>query len=111
MLEWTANCVDSANCKNREIMRDHCLACLMPLRPHQINDVCFIDAFFSALHLMQGFTAFQLHTFKESQCECMSLMKFKSQIPQSLLDLSGDVGAPTVLVKDGAKEMMGADWL
>ena len=71
----------------------------------------FIDAFFSALHLMQGFTAFQLHTFKESQCECMSLMKFKSQIPQSLLDLSGDVGAPTVLVKDGAKEMMGADWL
>ena len=35
----------------------------------------------------------------------------KSQAMAALWDMSRDLGIPSILVKDGAKEMKGDDWL
>ena len=38
-------------------------------------------------------------------------MCHKSQATAALWDMSQDIGVPVILVKDGAKEMGGDDWL
>ena len=50
-LENTTQLIKSVEAETRELMRDHRLTRLYPLRPHRINDVCYTDTFFQPSHL------------------------------------------------------------
>ena len=110
-LSNTTQMVKTVEAETREYMRDHYKARLLPLRPFRINDTCFSDTFFSSITSVRGYTMFQLFAFKYSQFDVPYLMKKKAQANARFRDLVREVGAPNIMVTDGAKEMTGEDWL
>ena len=58
MLKCTTQLIDAVDCENCEMMHDHCMARLIPLCLHCINNVAFTDMSFSALCSIWGCTMF-----------------------------------------------------
>ena len=48
-LQNTTQLVKTVEVESREMMHDHFTSRLLPLRPHQINDTCYTDTFFSSV--------------------------------------------------------------
>lgn len=59
----TTQMVQTVEAETRTYMRDHLKARLLPLHPHQINDTCFTNTFFSHITSVRGFTMFQMFSF------------------------------------------------
>ena len=48
--------VQSVEAETREIMRDHFQTRLPQLKVRRVNDVCYVDTFFSSLPSIRGYT-------------------------------------------------------
>ena len=110
-LENTTQLIKSVEAETRELMRDHRLTRLYPLRPHRINDICYTDTFFSTMTSVRGYTMFQLFCLKGSKVDHLYLMKKKSQASDAFDDYVRQVGAPNYMINDHASELIGDDWL
>ena len=110
-LQNTSQLISVVEAERRELMRDHRLTRLYPLRPHRINDVCFTDTFFSNLTSVRGYSKFQLYALRDCKVDYVYLMKKKSQAPDTFADFIRYVGAPNYMISDHAKELMGDEWL
>ena len=107
----TAQLIQSAEAETRESMQDHFVARLQPLRPHQINDTCHTDTFFFVKQSICGYRCWQLFALKECCHDTVYLMRTKLQAPTKFEDYVREVGAPNIIIHDGAKEMASEKWL
>ena len=110
-LANTSQLVTTVEAESRELMRDHRVTRLYPLRPHRINDTCYSDTFFSSLSSIRGFTMFQLFALKHSKVDYIYLMRKKSQAAEKFSDFVRNVGAPNYVINDSAMELTGDAWL
>ena len=74
-LENTSQLICTVEAEQRELMRDHCVTRLYPLRPHRINDVCYSDTFFSSITSTRGYKMFQLFGLRDCNVDYVYLMK------------------------------------
>ena len=109
-LQNTSQLVRTVEAEQRELMRDHRVTRLAPLRPHCINDVCYSDTFFSSLASVRGYIMFQLFALLECKVNKVYLMRRKSQAHDKFADFVRQVGAFNYMITDHAEEL-GADWL
>ena len=110
-LENTTQLVKTVEAEQRELMRDHRLTRLTPLRPHRVNDTCFTDTFFSTISSVRGFIMFQLFCLQDAGVDYLYLMKKKSNAPDHFADYVREVGAPNYMISDSAEELTGSAWL
>ena len=64
-LTATTQLVPSMELETREIMRDQFQTRLPELKVRWVNDVCYVDTFFSSLPLVRGFTCWNLFSLLE----------------------------------------------
>ena len=110
-LQNTSQLVKTVEAEQRELMRDHRVTWLAPLRPHCINDVRFSDMSFSTLSSVRRYTMFQLFSLLEYKVDKIYLMRRKLQAHEKFSDFVRETGAPNHMVKDHSEELMGSDWL
>lgn len=72
-----------------------------------INDVSYIDTFFSLLLSVQGFQFWNLDCFRRTGFDVVFQMRHCSQSPTTSPKLIADCGAPTVIESDNAPEFKG----
>ncbi|KAI2513606.1 hypothetical protein MHU86_746 [Fragilaria crotonensis] len=89
-LNATTQLVSSVESETREIMRDHFSTRLPQLKVRRVNDVCYVDTFFSCLPSIRGFTCWNLFCFKRSGLDAVYLMRRRSQSPATLPRLITD---------------------
>ena len=107
----TTQLIKTVEAEQRELMRDHRLTRLYPLRPHRVNDVCYSDTFFSSISSIRGYTMFQLFSLRDCKVDYAYLMRQKSQAHLMFQDFVRSVGAPNYVINDNAEELTGDDWL
>ena len=110
-LSNTSQLVMTVEAEQRELMRDHRVTRLLPLRPHRINDTVYSDTFFSSLTSIRGYSLFQLYCLAHCHVDYVYLMRQKSQAPDTFSDFIRNVGAPNYMVNDSAQELTGSSWL
>jgi hypothetical protein len=107
----TTQLVKSVESETREIMRDHFQTRLPELKVRRVNDICYVDTFFSSVTSIRGYTCWNLFCFKRTGLDVVYLMRRRSQSPTTLPRMITDCGAPTVLKSDNAPEFKGKRWL
>ena len=110
-LANTSQLIQTVEAETRELMQDHQMTRLLPLRPHRINDVCFSDTFFSSMTSVRNYSMFQLFALKDCKVDYLYLMKQKSQAHIAFEDFVREVGAPNYMINDHAEELTGENWL
>ena len=110
-LGATTQMVQSVEAETREIMRDHFQTRLPQLKVRRVNDVCYVDTFFSSLPSIRGYTCWNLFCFKRTGLDTVYLMRRRSQSPTTLPRLVTDCGAPTMMKSDNAPEFKGKCWV
>ena len=103
--------IRSVEAETRESMRDHYAARLQLLHPHRINNTCYSNTFFSVRKSIHGYRCWQLFALKECCHDTAYLMCTKSQAAMQFEDYVREVGAPNIIIHDGAKEMASKKWL
>ena len=106
-LESTTQMVTSVEVETREIVRDHLMPRLLMLKYPRVNDVVYMDHFFSSVRSVRGHTMFLLFAFKKSHFDVIYLMKRKSENVGATQDLIRTYGAPKQFFSDNAQEFRG----
>ncbi len=109
-LSATTQMVKSVESETREIMRDHFQTRFPELKVRRVNDICYVDTFFSSIPSIRGFTCWNLFCFKQTGLDMIYLMRRRSQSPTTLPRMITDCGAPTVMKSDNAPEFKGKRW-
>ena len=87
----------------RTPLRQHWKARFPGLNCRRMREVMSTDTFFSSEVGRNGETCAQLYVGKHSTFTVVKCMKTESQMPDTLLDLIREYGAPTALFSDNAK--------
>lgn len=104
--------VKSVESETRAIMRDHFQTRLPELKVRRVNDVCYVDTFFSSVPSICGYTCWNLvFCFKRTGLDMIYLMQRRSQSPTTLPRLISNCGAPTIMKSDNAPEFKGKRWI
>ena len=109
-LANTTNYVQSLQAETSEYMRDHYKTRVWALQPRRIDDVMYLDAFFSSVYSIRGFKYFQLFAFKAYKFERLTLMRREAQAPEVYEDCIRTVGALNKTVTDNVKVLAGNIW-
>jgi hypothetical protein len=110
-LQATSQLVPTVESETREVMRDHFQTRLPELKVRRINDICYVDTFFSSVPSVRGYTCFNLYCFKTTGLDVLFLMHRRSQSPPTLARLITECGAPTQLKSDNAPEFKSKKWM
>ena len=110
-LNATTQLVPSVEAETREIMRDHFQTRLPELKVRRVNDVCYVDTFFSSIMSVRGFTCWNLFCFKRTGLDVAYLMRRRAQSPPTLARMITDCGAPRQIKSDNAPEFKGKRWI
>ena len=93
-LEATSQLVPSVEAETREMMRDHFQTRLPELKIRRVNDVCYVDTFFSSIPSIRGYHCWNLYSFKRTGLD-VYLMQRRAQGSSTLSRmLVADCGAP-----------------
>jgi hypothetical protein len=92
--------VKSVKSETREIMHDHFQTRLPELKVRRVNDICYMETFFSSAPLLRGFTCWNLFCFIQTGLGMIYLMWHRSQSPTTLPRMITDCGAPTDMKSD-----------
>jgi hypothetical protein len=109
-LQVTTQLVPSVEAETREIMRDHFMTLLPELKVRRVNDMCYVDTFFSSIPSIRGYTCWNLFAFKRTGLDIVYPMHKRSQSPGTLSSLLTDFGAPTTMKSDNAPEFKSKRW-
>ena len=109
-LVATTQLVPTVEAETREIMRDHFQTRLPELRVRRVNDICFVDTFFSSISSVRGYTCWNLFCFKRTGLDVAYLMRRRAQSPPTLARMITDCGAPRTIKSDNAPEFKGQRW-
>lgn len=109
-LSATTQLVRIAEAETQKIMRDHKKAQLLPLRPHQLNNVFFMDTFFLTVRSFRGFPCFQLFSGRDSGFGHVDCVKKKAQAATVCQDFARNIGAPVCLVSNNAGKETSGRW-
>ena len=96
----TTQMVKSVKSETREIMHDHFQTRLPELKVRRVNDICYMETFFSSAPLLRGFTCWNLFCFIQTGLGMIYLMWHRSQSPTTLPRMITDCGAPTDMKSD-----------
>lgn len=107
----TTQLVPTVESETREIMRDHFQTRLPELKVCRINDVCYVDTFFSSVPSVRGYSCFNLYCFKRTGLDVLFLMHRRSQSPPTLAKLITECGAPIKMKSDNAPEFKSKKWM
>lgn len=107
----TTQMVPTVEAETREMMRDHFQTRLPQLKVRRVNDVCYVDTFFSSIPSVRGFTCWNLYCFQRTGLDVVFLMRRRSQSPTTLPQMVTTCGAPLVLKSDNAPEFRGKRWV
>jgi hypothetical protein len=110
-LNATTQLAPSVEAETREIMRDHFQTRLPELKVRRVNDVCYVDTFFSSITSVRGFTCWNLFCFKRTGLDVAYLMRRRAQSPPTLARMITDCGAPRQIKSDNAPEFKGQRWI
>ena len=80
----TTQMVPTVESETREIMRDHFQTRLPQLKVRQVNDICYVDTFFSSVPSVRGFTCWNLFCFRRTGLDVAFLMRRRSRSPTTL---------------------------
>ncbi len=103
-LLGTTQLVSSLEAESRDLMRDHYSPRLSLLRPHRVNDTLYMDIHFSSIPSIRGYRMWNQFTFRQTSFSKVALIKRKSQVHATFLDVVRDVGAPNALKCDNSPE-------
>ena len=103
-LLGTTQLVSSLECETRDLMRDHLSPRLSLLRPHRVNDTLYMDIHFCNLSSIRGYTMWNHFTFRQTSFSQVALMRRKSQVHPTFLDVIRNIGAPNSLKCDNSPE-------
>ena len=109
-LDATTQLVPTVEAETREIMRDHFHTRLPELKVRRLNDVCFVDTFFSSVSSVRGYDSWNLYAFQRTGMDVIYLLRKRSQSPTTLSSLITDFGAPMKLKSDNAPEFKSKKW-
>ena len=87
----TSQLVTTVEAERRELMRDHRVTRLYPLRPHRINDTCYSVTFSCSITSIRGYSSFQLLSLAACKIDYVYLMRQKSQAPEKFQDFVRNV--------------------
>ena len=68
------------------------------LRPHRIDDIMYLDTFFSNISSIISYKCFQIFTYKCSKFERIELMRREVNAPDAYEYVVRGVGSPTKIV-------------
>ncbi len=100
-LDATTQLIPSVEAESREIMRDHFQTRLLELKVRRMNDVCYVDTFFSSIPSARGYTCWNLFSYKRTGLDIVYLMRRRAQSPSTLTRLVAGCGAPTTITSKG----------
>ena len=92
------------------MMRDHFQTRLPQLKVRRLNDLCYVDTFFSSIPSVRGYTSWNLFSFQRTGWDVVYLMRRQSQSPTTLPKMVAECGAPTRMKSDNAPEFKGKRW-
>ncbi|KAI2505565.1 hypothetical protein MHU86_8901 [Fragilaria crotonensis] len=110
-LDATTQLVPTVEAETREMMRDHFQTRLPQLKVRRLNDLCYVDTFFSSIPSVRGYTYWNLFSFQRTGWDVVYLMRRRSQSPSTLPKMVAECGAPTRLKSDNAPEFKGKRWI
>ena len=109
-LDATTQLVPTVEAETREMMRDHFQTRLPQLKVRRLNDLCYVDTFFSSIPSVRGYTCWNFFSFQRTGWDVVYLMRRRSQSPTTLPKMIAECGAPTRLKSDNAPEFKGKRW-
>ena len=92
-------------------MRDYYKPCVFALKPRRLNDILYVDCFFSSICSIRGYTCFQMHALKNSKLSITTNMKKVSHAPDCYTNFIINYGAPNKTVSDNAQVYLGRNWV
>jgi hypothetical protein len=110
-LKATTQLVASVESETREVMRDHFQTRLPELKVRRVNDVCYVDTFFSSIPSVRGYNCWNLFAFQRTGMDAVYLLHRRSQSPTTLPKMVTDFGAPRMIKSDNAPEFKGKRWV
>ena len=106
----TRFCEAPVEMENRENMRHHRKARILPLHPRRVKGRTDSDTFFSSVTSIRGFRCVQLFVCLLSDFLFVKCLRRESQSHSAYQDFIRDVGAPNSLLTDNSQTQTGKLW-
>ena len=91
-------------------MRDHFCTRTLPLRLPRVNDICYVDTFFSSVLSAQGYRCFNLFSYKKSGLDVVDLRRQRGSAYNGMEDVFKENGVPIAVHSDNANEFKSKLW-